>query len=525
MEYIAEQCDRRESVNQPGNKKKINRINPMKRILTASLHHESNSFNPIITGREDFSILYGDELFGSLNNDDSISGVVKTLQAAGYTMLPTVCARAVPNGVVSKALYLELKEEILRRAKAAAAEAPVDALCLSLHGSMRIEEIGEAEGDLLEALREIFPDLPLFSSLDMHTTYSERMHKYADGYVGYKCAPHTDCFETGEHAARMCIDALEKGWKAVSAWVRVPFLVAGEKSETTTEPMKTLIGKLRECEEKPGIMAASYLMGFPWADSTDSSVAVLVVADGDADLAGSEALRLAGEFWDRREQFCFHTETYASPEALDVVFKAAAEGPTPVYLSDSGDNPTAGSSADCTNLLKLILADPRTAELPEPVLYGGLYDPEACAACAGRVGETVELRVGAAFDTKTSSPAVLKGVVHSFVKEWGVYKSDIVLFRSGNVDLVITAKHIGFVTPEMFRDLGAEPAERQIVVCKLGYLTADQRAVAKRSVMALSEGSSNEDLKALRYETIPRPIYPIDDAFDYDPSGHLHLKR
>ena len=495
----------------------------MKRILTASLHHESNSFNPIITGREDFSILYGDELFAALNDDDSISGVVKTLQAEGYKILPTVCARAVPNGVVSKPLYLELKEEILKRAREAAAEAPVDALCLSLHGSMRIEEIGEAEGDLLEALREIFPDLPLFSSLDMHTTYSERMHKYADGYVGYKCAPHTDCFETGEHAARMCIDALENGKKAVSAWVRVPFLVAGEKSETTTEPMKTLIGKLRESEEKTGVMAASYLMGFPWADSSDSSVAVLVVADGDEALAKDEAVRLANEFWDRRESFSFHTETYHSPQAIDTAFKAAAEGPTPVYLSDSGDNPTAGSSADCTNFLKLILNDSRTAGLVQPVLYGGIYDPEACAACAGKVGETIELNVGAAFDTKTTSPAQLKGVVKSYIKDWGVYKSDIALFSSGNVDLVITAKHIGFITPEMFRDLGAEPADRQIVVCKLGYLTADQRAVAKRSIMALSEGSSNEDLKALRYETIPRPIYPLDENFDYDPGAHLRL--
>ncbi len=496
----------------------------MKRILTASLHHESNSFNPIITGREDFSILYGEELFGALNDDDSISGVVKTLQSAGYTVLPTVCARAVPNGVVSKELYLELKEEIIKRAKDAGAQAPVDALCLSLHGSMRIEELGEAEGDLLEALREVFPDLPLFSSLDMHTTFSERMHRYADGYVGYKCAPHTDCFETGAHAAKLCIDALEKGKKAVSAWVRIPFLVAGEKSETTTEPMKTLIGKLRECEDRPGIMAASYLMGFPWADSPDSSVAVLVVADGDADLARSEALRLAGEFWGRREDFSFHTETYPSPQAIDTAFKAAAEGPTPVYLSDSGDNPTAGSSADCTGFLKLILDHPRTAALPDPVLYGGIYDPDACAACMDRVGETVALTLGAAFDRKTTSPVRLKGMVKSCVRDWGVYKSDIVLFSSGNVDLVITAKHIGFVSPEMFRDLGAEPADRQVVVCKLGYLTAAQRAVAKRSIMALSEGSSNEDLKALRYETIPRPLFPIDDDFDYDPAAHLQVK-
>ncbi len=430
----------------------------MKRILTASLHHESNSFNPIITDREDFSILYGKELFAALNDDDSISGVVKTLQKGGYEVVPTVCARAVPNGLVSKELYLELKAEILKRAKEALKEGPIDALCLSLHGSMRVEEIGEAEGDFLEDLRKLFPYQPLFSSLDMHTTYSERMHRYCNGYVGYKCAPHTDCFETGEHAARMMMEALEKGTKAVSAWVKLPFLVAGEKSETTTEPMKTLISALRESEKQPGIMAASYLMGFPWADSRDSGVTALVVAREDEELACAEAERLAGLFWDKREEFSFHTETYSPAKTLDVCFQALKQGEEcPIYLSDSGDNPTAGSSADCNGFLKLILEDPRTKELESPVLYGGFYDPEALAACRGQEGKTISLSLGGKFDRKTSQPLELTGKVKAFVPSWGVYNCDMALFSTGGVDVVITAKHIGFVDPEMFRALRGEP--------------------------------------------------------------------
>jgi microcystin degradation protein MlrC len=487
----------------------------VKRILTASLHHESNSFNPIITGRDDFSIQYGSELFSVLNDSDSISGVVKTLQDAGYELVPTVCARAVPNGLVSKELYLELKEEILVRARAAQKEAAIDALCLSLHGSMRIEEIGEAEGDLLESLREIFPTLPLFSSLDMHTTYSQRMHDFSDGYVGYKCAPHTDCFETGVHAARMTIAALEQGVKPVSAWVRVPFLVAGEKSETSTEPMKTLMNALRESEKHDGVMAANYLMGFPWADSPDSSVAVLVVTEEDESLARSEAVRLANLFWSHRGDFQFHTETYSQEEALNVAFQAVNEGPTPVYLSDSGDNPTAGSSGDCTNFLKLIVKDKKTGSLEQPILYGGFFDPESVTKCSDKVGEILELEIGAAFDIMTSSSLKMIGRVKAFLPAWGVYKSDLALFSSGGVEIVLTSKHIGFVDPQMFRDLGADPAQRQIVVCKLGYLTAMQKTVARRSIMALTEGSSNEDLGSLNYSLIPRPIYPLDN-FDFE---------
>ncbi|MBF9017881.1 MULTISPECIES: M81 family metallopeptidase [unclassified Oceanispirochaeta] len=496
----------------------------MKRILTASLHHESNTFNPIITGREDFSIQYGSELFSVLNDDDSISGVVHTLQNAGYEMVPTVCARAVPNGVVSKDLYLELKEEILKRARAAVAEAPIDALCLSLHGSMRIEEIGEAEGDLLEALREIFPDQPLFSSLDMHTTFSKRMHDCADGYVGYKCAPHIDCYETGEHAARLTIAALEEGVKTSSAWVKIPFLVAGEKSETTTEPMKTLISALRESEKKEKVLAANYLMGFPWADSADSGVSVLVITDNDKSLAKKEAARLADLFWSYRDEFSFHTETYSMEESLVTAFKAVDEGPTPIYISDSGDNPTAGSSGDCTNFLKLITSNKKTGLLDHPIIYGGFFDPDSVEKCRKMVGMTIELNVGAAFDTVTTSPLKLSGKVKSFINEWGVYKSDLALFSTGGVDIVLTSKHIGFVDPAMFRDLGDDPANAQIVVCKLGYLTAAQRTVSKRSIMALSEGSSNEDLNGLPYKLVPRPIFPLDSDFEYKAADNLYLK-
>jgi microcystin degradation protein MlrC len=491
----------------------------MKRVLTASFHHESNTFNPIVTGREDFSIKYGNEIFNSLSDNDSISGIIKTLQIEKYEVIPTVFARAVPNGVISKPLYKELKEELLKRSGVALSEGPIDALVLALHGSMRIEEIGEAEGDLLEALRGIFPHQPIYVALDMHTSFSERMYQHGH-FVGYKCAPHTDCFETGVHAARMAINYLsypsesasEKNPVAkqpVSSWVSLPFLVAGEKSETTTEPMKTLIQALRECEKQPGILAASYLMGFPWADNSENTVSVLVEAE-DKPLADKEAYRLARLFWSHRENFTFHTETYSPRKALQTALDGVSQGPTPIYISDSGDNPTAGSSGDVTEFLQLLLESEGVKSLPHPVLYGGIYDPAAVEKGRDHVGEEITLTVGAAFDKKSSQPLTITGIIKSYLPRWGTYASDMILFSAGNVDLVITAKHIGFIDPAMFRDLGALPEESEIVVCKLGYLTAPHRELAKRSIMALTKGSSNEDLESIPYKNIKRPVYPLD---------------
>ena len=490
-----------------------------KRIFTAAMHHESNTFNPIITDKEDFSVVEGDEIFKRLRANDSLSGIIYTLLGMGWEVVPAVSARAVPNGVVSRGLYEDIKARIIARAEEALREGPIDGLTLSLHGSMSVEGIGEAEGDLLGALRSLFPRVPIVASLDMHTTMSRRMHELCDAFVGYKCAPHTDCSETGAHAARITVNALEDGARPVSAWCRIPILLSGEKSETTTEPMKSLIRALRECEKRPGIMAASYLMGFPWADHDMHGVSAYVAADSDPALAEAEAARLGELFWAHREAFEFHTETYPPSEALDTAFQAAKGSETPVYVSDSGDNPTAGSSGDCTAFLESIMKDPRTEELSAPVLYSGIYDPAAAAACAGRVGQTVRLRFGAAFDTVTSGPLECSGTVKSFASGWGDYQSDTALFSSGGVDIVLTAKHIGHTHPDMFRALGVKPEERQIIVCKLGYLTDPHRRVSRRSIMALTEGSSGARFENLPYRKINRPIYPLDKNIDF--SGRI----
>ncbi len=494
-----------------------------KRILVAAMHHESNSFNPIIADREDFTLAFGKEIFDILRPNDSLSGIVYTLLGMGWEVVPLLSARAVPNGEISRPLYDELKADLIRRAKDARETGPVDGIVLSLHGSMRIQGLGKAEGDILAALREIYPEVPLFSSLDMHTTMSEQMHQLCDGFVGYKCAPHIDCSETGAHAARLAIAALTGTAKPVSAWCRIPMLIAGEKSETNTEPMKTLIKALRESEAKPGILAASYLMGFPWADHDNHSVSVYVVADGDPALAEAEAAALADLFWSYRNDFSFHTDTYPPKEALDAAFEIAGKGEKPLYVSDSGDNPTAGSSGDCTGLLELFLDHPRTLELNTPVLFGGIYDPAAAAACRGRVGEEITLNFGAAFDKKTTRRLQRTGRVKAHLESWGDYGCEMALFSIGNVDLVLLSKHIGYIGPEMFRALGAEPAERDIVVCKLGYLTDPHRRVAARSIMALSSGSTNEDLSTVPYTKINRPIYPLDRNIEF--SGIKGIRR
>lgn len=496
----------------------------MKRVLVGAIHHESNSFNPIVAGRGDFSYAEGPELFENIRDNDSLSGIIVSLQEAGYEVIPTVSVRAVPNGLVDKDFYMEVKEEIIRRARAANEEKPLDAICFSLHGSMRVKDFGEAEGPLLEELRSLFPDIPLYTSLDMHTTMTKKMHNNSDGFVGYKFAPHTDCTETGNHAARMTIKALDEGVKGTSAWVKVPILIAGEQSATSTEPMISLINALRAVERMPGVMAASYLMGFPWADNKDSGIAVHVVTENNQVQADELALELAQLIWDKRNDFEFVTEAYHDEEALNQAFESVKKGQIPVYISDSGDNPTAGASADNTHFIRHILEDARAQELNNPIIYGGFYDPEATRACKGRVGEEIEISFGATFDSRASEPIKTRGLVKAYYEDWGRFnfpRGDLALFSTGGVDIVLAEQHVGFTDPQMYRDLGLKPEEAEIIICKLGYLTPGHEALAKRSILGLTRGNTNEDLRTIDYKLVERPIFPLDEDFDYDPEDYL----
>ncbi|MGL4252768.1 MAG: M81 family metallopeptidase, partial [Fusobacteriaceae bacterium] len=428
----------------------------MKRILVGSMHHESNSFNPIIADERDFIIKYGRDALVFENHNNALRGITDTLLEGGYEIVPTLSARAVPNGEVSYELYSRLKKEFIERALEADREKKIDAINLALHGSMRVKGLGEAEGDLLEELRKYFKEIPIVVALDMHTTMTERMFKYADAYVGYKCAPHTDCFETGEHAARILMEIMEKNQLPKKSWVSVPMLIAGEQSETSTEPMASFIKKCREYEEKEGIHAVSILMGYPWADSEDAAVGIYVSAQNQE--TGDEvAVQIAQEFFDRRKEFSFHTETYEPKKAYSVALDALKDGKFPIYLSDSGDNPTAGSSSDCTDFLKIILENEETKNVPTPAIYGGIYDPEATLFCRGKIGEIVEVEAGAKFDRITTQPLNLRGEVINYLEKWGTYESDLAVLRVDNVDIVLAEKHVGYVSPEMYEDLGLNP--------------------------------------------------------------------
>ena len=100
-------------------------------------------------------------------------------------------------------------------------------------------------------------------------------------------------------------------------------------------------------------------------------------------------------------------------------------------------------------------------------------------------------------------------------KAWeGAQYNDIALLDVNGIDVVVTGGHVGRYDPEMMRVLGVVPEERKVIVVKLGYLEPEIRKIAKRSMMALTDGSSNEVFTRLPYKNLSRPCFPLDGDFE-----------
>lgn len=482
-----------------------------KRILVGGLHHESDTFNPIITDRSDIWVLRGKEII-ERRGKGSIDGIIARLEEAGYEIIPTIIARATPNGEWDENYYLELKEELLNGIKEAG---KLDALCLSLHGSMRVKNIGEAEGDLLSSIRDIVgPSMPIYTSLDMHATITNDMIRYADAYVGYKFAPHTDTYETGLHIADILVKALETGKKATMKAVRIPMLIAGEQSETSTEPMKSLIQELREYEKLDKVLACNYLLGFPWADTDQNGVTTVVVTEEDPNLAENLAMTLAQLFYSKREEFTFYNETREPLDTLDHAYKATFSQ-RPVVISDSGDNPTAGSSGDNTEFLKMCF-NHDVATLDPPLVYQAIYDKEVLKlAFSKKEGDEFDVTLGSKYAPLMSTPVKERAkLIKKYENYERMHNVNLALLLIKNIHVVVMDKHEGCYDPDMLRALGLDPEKASIIVMKLGYLEPEIRAISKRHIMALTTGASYEVLEKIKYKNIQRPIYPLDKDFE-----------
>lgn len=489
-------------------------------IAIAGLAIETSTFTPSRTDAAAFHPLRGNEIiekYTFLHPNTTLG------QAA--TWRGVLIGHALPGGVVTREAFEDLTSEMISRLQALLEESKIDGLWFDIHGAMCVEGLVDAEVVLLDRIRKLIgPRVVVSASMDLHGNVSRELAHQCDLITCYRTAPHVDVAETKERACRNLVKLLteapggrgEDGLPElpVKAWVPVPVLLPGEQTSTRVEPATSLYKAVPEVESEEGVLDAAIWVGYAWADE-ERNRAVVVVTGWKEKVVKKGAERLGKMFWDKHEEFKFVAPTGTFKECLD---KALDSKKRPYFVSDSGDNPTAGGSGDVTWGLTKLLQRPEFKSGDGPtVIYASVPGPEAVrtAAEAG-VGATVTVTAGAEVDDLHAGPITMTGRVHA-VKKGDIHAKIEVVLQVGSVFAILTQLRKPYHKEKDFTDLNLKPREADIVIVKIGYLEPELYDMAKDWMMALTPGGVDQDLERLGHHRIRRPMWPFDKRFQKEP--------
>ncbi len=471
------------------------------RILTAGISHESNTFNPLLTTVEYFRIKRGNDV---LVEEEWADYLIE----AGVEVIPTLHSKANPFGVVESQTYKSFKDEIINGARKAVEEGELDGIYLDMHGALHVEGLQDAQVDLVKSIKEVVGEKVLIAgSFDLHGNISKEFVDQLDILTAYRTAPHIDGMETRLRAVKLLLEAIVNQYQPVISHRKVPILIPGEKGITSVEPLRSLYTQLQNIADKEGIMDASIFVGMPWTDVKRAGMSIQVVAESStyAEKAEFEAARLSELLWSNRQELVFDVPTANIEGAVQTALNSTENT---VFISDSGDNTTAGAAGDNTFVLKYLLS-----QGIKDAVVAGIVDPEAVEACeVAGVGAQVNLRIGGKLDTQFGEPLEIRGIVRyvsSGTNPKFPRRKPVVIELDG-VLLVLLNEVRSFTSPRDFEEVGINPLDHKIVVVKLGYLFQELRDIAPSAIMALTPGFANQEIKKLPYENIQRPIYPLD---------------
>ena len=484
-------------------------------IAIAGLACENSTFTPSRTLAPAFHPKRGDQIidYYPFIRQGTILGEAADWHGA-------LIGHALPGGIVTHDAFEKLAGEIVTRLTdiVASLHRPLDGLWLDIHGAMYVDGHEDIELELLRRIRSVIgSDTIVSASMDLHGNVSRELAHQTDLITCYRMAPHEDEADTKERACRNLVDLLKqkpRGSRPLKAWIPLPILLPGEQTSTRIEPAKHIYAAIPGVEKTDGILDAAIWVGYAWADEPRNR-AVVVVTGWEQEAVRSGAEHLAKLFWEAHDEFKFVAPTGSFAECLDTALTSPAR---PYFISDSGDNPTAGGSGDVTWGLTHLLARHEFQDLSGPtVIYASVPGPEAVeTAVAAGVGATVTVTAGAEVDNIHAGPITLTGRVHS-IKHGDRHAVIEVVIQVGSVSAILTKLRKPYHKEHDFTDLDLAPQKADIVIVKIGYLEPELYDMAADWMLGLTPGGVDQDLKRLGHHRIRRPMWPFDTEFEEEP--------
>ncbi|MEZ5650847.1 MAG: M81 family metallopeptidase [Burkholderiaceae bacterium] len=490
-----------------------------RRLFTACLGTETNTFSPIPTGLGLFGetmMLRGGE-YGEPPSPFSLPLVAwrERAQARGWTVAPGLAAFATPAGTTTRAAYEALRDEILADLRAAL---PVDAVLLSLHGAMIADGYPDAEGDLLTHVRTLVgPQVPVLAELDLHGHLTRAKCAAADVLVFFKEYPHVDIVPRAHEVFTLCERMLDDGLRPTMAMHDCRMLGI---YPTTREPMMGFVRQMQSLEQRADVLSVSLAHGFPWGDTPEVGTRVLVITDDDAALAQSLADELGAQVWAGRAELVAPMCTI--DQAIDRVLASPA-GDAPFVLADTADNTGIGSAGDSTFVLRRLIEREvggfAISPLWDPVAVTLAFDAGEGARLPMRIGGKLGPGSGDPVDAEVTVMALAQGALQKFGDAMAPL-GRVARLRIGPVDddaraidVIVNDVRIQAFDPVCFTAVGALPgAMRAWVVKSTQHFHAGFAPVAREVIYMASPGTSPMDMRTLEYGAVTAALWPrVDD--------------
>lgn len=471
---------------------------PPYRIGIGGIAIESSTFSPLPSTLDDFRILRGEAMQARY----PFMPAWTFHERSDIAWLPCLHAGAIPGGPVTGEAYATMKAELLDRIRAVL---PLDGFYFDVHGAMSVQGLDDAEGDLAAAIRALVgPRCLISAGMDLHGNVTARLVEMVNLFTAYRLAPHDDALETRERACANLLRCLDQGIRPLRAWARIPVILPGERTSTLVEPGRSLYAGLAASDAVPGVIDASLWVGYVWADQPRSGATVVVTG---TDAVRQEAMKIARRYWDTRRAFDF----VAPAGSADwCIAQAVALDDRSIFISDSGDNPTAGGVGDVPYMAGRLLAHPAFAGGARTAIVASIADPAAVTACfVARVGHEVAVALGGKLDPVHGQPLAVQGRVAALLRADRV-GGDIAVLQVGGVHIISTSRRKPYHFVRDMQALGLDPAEHHVTAVKIGYLVPDLRRAAKHALLALTPGAVNQDIPSLTYSRVPRPVFPLD---------------
>ena len=491
------------------------------KIVSGGLQHETNTFANQQTTLEDFirdshlgdGLPGGEAIFQRFTGTETIhGGYIAGAKEAGFELMPVLNVRAYPSGMVQRESFDHLTNLLVRRIQQAL---PADGILLDLHGAMVTQEHGDAEAEIVRAVREIAgPDIPIVVTLDLHANISAALAARSTVIIGFDTYPHVDMGDRGREAALLIARIVRGEVTPVQSYRQLPLLTMPPMQCTLRQPMQSLIAELHELESAPGMLTATIAMGFPFADIRDMGVTVLATADNDPELAESAVDRLATRLWKLR------SELQPKLTTIDEAMRIADETDGLVIFADGSDNPGGGAPCDGTVALKAMI----DAGFEDGVV-GLICDPETVrqAKVAGE-GQSFDAVIGGKTDDRHGPPVHARAEVvalsdgefeHSGAMARGLKETlgDTALLRVGAVEMVVCSIRRQLIDRAMLATVNVDPSNRSLLVLKSAvHFRADIGPLAKVILDGDTPGIHRPDFHCFDYANLRRPVYPLDPA-------------